>query len=228
MSIARKKVSAVGSSGKWRFANRRMPSQVPSSEVETSNTRTDSVGRSASARARAMRATTPVPLSLAPGTTDREPMSAMPAANSADRIAPAFASPRLPVAAPRAASAGPATAGHISGGLVLATSKNLGYTRRIASGTPGWNTRPECAASWWATRTTVRRASAGPIAATTLVAVASGSTERSRRRRGGVSSAAAQAADAPSAAAARLRPRMPRRPARTPAAEVSPSGHQNV
>ena len=65
-----------GSSAKWRSAKACIPSHSASSEVETSITRTLSVGRSASARAIASSAATPVALSLAPGTVSRKPMSA--------------------------------------------------------------------------------------------------------------------------------------------------------
>ena len=88
MSRFKKKVLSRGSSPKWRFEKACIPSQSASSEVETSITRTLSVGRSASERAIASSAATPVALSFAPGTASRRAMSASAAAESAARRRP--------------------------------------------------------------------------------------------------------------------------------------------
>ena len=107
--------------------NPRMPSMNDSSEpVETSITRTLCTGSSASARATASSATTPVALSFAPGTTSRLAISANVAAAPAETIPPARRSSALPVSAPIAANAGPPNTGAISAGLVSFASISRG------------------------------------------------------------------------------------------------------
>ena len=74
-------VRSTGSDGKCRAANACMPSMNDSSEpVETSSTRTPATGSAASVRARPSTVATPVRLSLAPGTVEREPISTIVAA----------------------------------------------------------------------------------------------------------------------------------------------------
>ena len=75
---------------------------------------------------------------------------------------------RLPVSPAATASAGEASSGHISAGEVSKSSIGTPSRRKIVSGIAGWKIRPEWAASWWATRTIVRSASAGPSSQTTL------------------------------------------------------------
>ena len=106
--------------------NRPIPSQRASSEVERKRIRVFSGGCSAKARANASWAMQPVPLSLAPGTTSPAPMWAMNAALPAETAVPRPVSFLLPSAAPAATIAGPATVGHISGGLVSLFSKTQG------------------------------------------------------------------------------------------------------
>ena len=101
-----RRCESSGSSWPWRSMNIPIPSHSASSEVERNSTRTDSVGSATRARARAISATQPVPLSLAPGTTSREPMSAMKPTVPAEIAVPAAVSARLPSAAPAATSAG--------------------------------------------------------------------------------------------------------------------------
>ncbi len=123
---------------KWRAANARMPSMKPSSApVDTSSTRRPSIGSRASWSATPTSAATPVALSLAPGTTSREPMSAKAAAEPSDTHVPARSSRRRPVSAPRATSAGPPNTVHISGGLVLLRSSSPGNHLAARSGMPG-------------------------------------------------------------------------------------------
>ncbi len=63
-----------------------------------------------------------------------------------------------PSAPPSATSAGPATSSRPVCVEVVCLAYQPG-ARRLTSGTrPGWNSRPVCAASWWATSTTVSRA----------------------------------------------------------------------
>ena len=67
---------AVGSSAKWRSPNPLIPSLKDSSApIESSSTRTPAGGSVVKRRASSSRATTAVPLSLAPGTTPRMPIS---------------------------------------------------------------------------------------------------------------------------------------------------------
>jgi hypothetical protein len=132
----------------------------------------------------------------------------------------------LPVSAPKAARIGPPTTGAISGGLVSSRSKTCGKRSPIVSGIAGWKTSPEWAASWWATKTTVRWASAGPISAITLKVCRRGSNLRSRRLPGGKSSAIAAAPAAPSASPRARLPRSAAIPPSAPAAAPIPSGHQ--
>ena len=127
-----------GSSPKWRFEKACIPSHSASSEVETSITRTLSVGRSASERAIASSAATPVALSFAPGTVSRNAMSASAAAESAESAVPALTSARLPVSAPAPTSRGTATTGAIRGGLVSTRSISHGKRPKTASGIAGW------------------------------------------------------------------------------------------
>ena len=115
-----------------------MPSQVASSDVETSITRVFSVGRCESDAAIASSAATPVALSLAPGTASRRPMSAIVSAVPAANTVPSFISVRLPTAAPAATAAGPKITGHISPGLVSVRSSTCGNLRKIISGIAGW------------------------------------------------------------------------------------------
>ena len=103
---------------KWRRAKASIPSQVASSDVETSITRTLSVGRATSASASAIRVSTPVPLWFAPGTTWLMPMFAIAAPKPALTKAPAPAKARDPISAPIPASRGAPTLIAISGGLV--------------------------------------------------------------------------------------------------------------
>ena len=125
-----------------------MPSMNDSSDpVDTSSTRTEEVGCAASRRASSINATTPVPLSFAPGTVRVEPICANTAAEPADTTAPARRSARLPASAPAAARAGPANTGHISGGLVSLSSISDGKWRQAKAGMPGWKIRPDFAAS---------------------------------------------------------------------------------
>ena len=127
-----------GSSAKCRRAKACIPSHSASSEVETSITRTFSVGRSASARAIATSSATPVALSLAPVTVSREPMSASRAADTAPTAIPVLTSARFPLSAPAPISAGIATAGAISGGLVSLRSSSQGARPKTSSGIAGW------------------------------------------------------------------------------------------
>jgi hypothetical protein len=180
-----------------------MPSQVASSEVETSRMRVRSGGFSARARASASSAITPVPLSLAPGTASREPISAIEAAVPAQRIAPSRSSKRLRSAAPTPTTAGPPTTGSISGGLVLAFSNAHGANRSMVSGIAGLKIQPEWAVSWCASRTIVCSPAAGPSSATTFQAERFGSRRRRRWPRGGRSSTAAADAATPSSVASR-------------------------
>jgi hypothetical protein len=138
VSTERKKVRSRGSRGKWRCANPCIPSQSASSDVETSITLTLSVGCSARARAIATRTATPVALSLAPGTVSRRPMSASSAADSAARAVPALTSPGLSASAPPATSAGIATTGANSGGLVSTRWISHGARPKTIFGIAGW------------------------------------------------------------------------------------------
>ena len=157
-----------------------MPSMNDSSDpVETSSTRTLAVGRSASRRASSSSDTTPVALSFAPGTTCVEPICADHGRGAGgDDAAGDPARPGCPASEPSAASAGPPKTGNISGGLVSLRSISAGNRRHTKAGIAGWKIRPDFAASWWATSTTVRRASAGPISATTLKVSRLGSSRR--------------------------------------------------
>ena len=82
MSTQRKKVLSRGSSPKWRSPNAFIPSLNDSSEpVESRITRVEAVGSASSAAGeREQQRRRAVPLSLAPGTTPREPISAIEAA----------------------------------------------------------------------------------------------------------------------------------------------------
>ena len=92
----------------------------------------------------------------------------------------AWQSARRPVRAPSAARIGPPTTGAISGGLVSCPSIR---PRRSASlGISGWKIRPEWAASWWATITIVRSASAGPSSQSDVVGGALAPAALRRRR----------------------------------------------
>ena len=70
-------------------------------------------------------------------------------------------------AAPSAARTGPPTTGAISGGLVSIDS--IRPSRSASCGRAGWKTMPGWAASWWATITIVRSASARPELADDVV-----------------------------------------------------------
>ena len=91
---------------------------------------------------------------------------------------PAIRAARLPASDPSAASAGPPKTGNITGGLVSLRSISAGNRRHTKAGIAGWKISPDLAASWWATSTTVRRASWGPISATTLNVSRLGSSRR--------------------------------------------------
>ncbi len=131
---------------------------------------------------------------------------------------------RMPSRAPTATSAGPATAPHMVGGVVLAFSASAGKRFSSARGGPPSNTRPVWAASWWAWTTTVCSASGSPICATTLVVMPRGRKWRRNHWRPPVmSSVTAAVANAP-ASTAFQRPRID--PARAALAVSSPTGHQ--
>ena len=116
--------------------------------METSITRTFSVGRSASERAKASSAATPVALSLAPGTVPRSAMSASAAADSAASAVPALIRVRLSGQRPGSdQQRGSATTGAIRGGLVSTRSISHGKRPNTRSGIAGWYSRPACAAS---------------------------------------------------------------------------------
>ena len=89
----------------------------------------------------------PVPLSFAPGTTSPTPICAMNAALAAERNVPSPVSFRLPSAAPAATTAGPATVGHIRGGLVSLSSKTQGAFSPTASVIAGLKKKAVWAAS---------------------------------------------------------------------------------
>jgi hypothetical protein len=101
-------VLSRSSSCSWRATNALMPSSKDSSEpVETSRTRMPETGSSASRRATASIAATALRLSLAPGTTDRAPMSANDAAERNDIVVPALRSRPSPRSEPSVTSTGP-------------------------------------------------------------------------------------------------------------------------
>ncbi len=127
--------------------NRPIPSQSASSEVERKRTRVCSSGRSASTRTSAIWATFDVPLSLAAGTTSPAPMWAMKAAAPAETAVPRPVSLRLPSVAPAATIAGPATTGHINGGLVSVFSKTHGAFSPTVSVMAGLKKNAVCGAS---------------------------------------------------------------------------------
>lgn len=223
-------VESRGMASRWRRAKASIPSMNDSSEpVETSRTRRPLTGSSRSASARPTRTATPVRLSLAPGTTPRAPTSANTAMLPSPSSAPARSRPARPRTAPAATRAGPASTGAIRGGDVSERSSRPGATRAIIGSTPGWKSRPEWAASWWATITRVRSASRSPASATTFQVVREGSRRRQRKAPEPMSSQTAHAPAAPSAAP-RARPARPPLSAASPpasaAAAGSPSGHQ--
>ena len=155
-----------GRSGKWRRPKACMPSMNDSSDpVDSRITRSPSGGRLVAQRARASDSSTatPVRLSLAPGTTaaradvrhrrrvarrrGRSRRGAARAAQAASRRPPPAARRPRPTWSP--AWCRPRRGPSGSGAAAPAASS-------------GWNTRPEWAASWWDTTTTVRSASSGP------------------------------------------------------------------
>ena len=157
----------MGSSAKWRSPKAFIPSLKDSSApAERRMTRTPGTGGSARRFASASRETTAVPLSLAPGTTLREPISAIAAVEAAASPVPNFVSALIRVSAPSATSSGPPTTGAISAGLV--SIRSIRPRRSAICGSAGWKTRPEWAESWWAETTIVRAASGSPISQTTL------------------------------------------------------------
>lgn len=162
-----KAVLSRGSCGKWRSPNAFIPSLKDSSApAESKITRTPAGGSSRKRWARASSETTAVPLSLAPGTTSRTPMSVIAATEPIPRNRPSLVSSRLPLRAPSAARSGPPSTGAIIIGLVSVFS--IRPRRSAISGSLGWKTRPEWAESWWAMTTTVRSASRSPSSQTTL------------------------------------------------------------
>ena len=110
------------------------------------------------------------------------------------------------------------------GGVVSAFSRSLGKRVATKCGTPGWKTRPECAASWCATRRTVWEASSGPSVATTFVVVRCGRKRRRNQSEPPVTSSATTAAPKMPAAAAASRER--EKPARAASPVAMPTGHQ--
>ncbi len=118
-----------------------------SEPVETSSTRTPSTGRSRSARASSSTTATPERLSLAPGTTVRDAMSANAAAEPSERNVPSRRTAPRPVSAPSATRAGPAATSAITRGEVSRRSYQAGKASAGTVVSCGANTRPPWAAS---------------------------------------------------------------------------------
>ena len=111
------------SSSPWRARNPDIPSLNDSSEpVETSSTRAPVSGSSRSRCASAITAPTAVRLSLAPGTTAREAMSAITAIEPSDSASPARTSRATPAAAPAAIITGPSQTANMIGAVCVARS----------------------------------------------------------------------------------------------------------
>ena len=161
-----------------------MPSMNDSSEpVESKITRTPGGGSSRKARTSATLTATALRLSLAPGTTARAPMSIIEAPASAEKNAPMRRKERRPVSPQRATNTGPRNTPKMIGTLCSAFSWSLGMSFIARRGSPGWNTSPECAASWWEMKTTVRSASGSPASAITLYVERFGSRWRRNHSR---------------------------------------------
>ena len=105
---------------------------------------------------------------MAPGTDARAPMSAIAAVAAAASAVPAASTRRLARIEPAHTSTGPSQTVYMSGKLRPARACSRGASFSGIRGRTGWNTSPECAASWWAMNTTVRSASGSPISATTF------------------------------------------------------------
>ena len=209
-----------------------MPSMNDSSEpVDTSSTRTPGCGRSPSERASASSTATALRLSLAPGTTSLRAMSAIVTVVAPASSDPQRRRPLRPRIEPSATNTGPSHVANMIGSVCVERSSSSGKRSANSFGSPGWKISPLCAASWWATTTTVSSAFASPISATTLNVSRWGSVARRNHRLPPPSSSQiAAAAPAPIEPASRRARREPERSAASPAtvtpAFASPNGHQ--
>ena len=141
-----------------------MPSMNDSSEpVDTSSTRTLAVGCSASRRASSSSATTPVDVVV--GARHHLRRADLPDHGRGARRDDAAGDPGR-AGCRRASRARPAPGrrrrGTSAAGWCRCARSAPGTAATRRPGSPGWKIRPDLAASWWATSTTVRRASCGP------------------------------------------------------------------
>ena len=142
-----------------------MPSMNDSSlPVETSRTRTPATGSLRQAPRQPARVATPVRLSLAPGhDAARADLGEGGRRGERQRACRRCARARAPGSAPAATSSGPPMTGHMSGGRRVACARaGPGSARRRSALGAGEKSTDVCAASWWATTTTVRSASRSP------------------------------------------------------------------
>src|SRR6266516_2042044 len=133
-------------------------------------------------------------LSFAPGTTPRRPIAADYAYAPSASMAPVVRTLRALSSAPAAASSGPPMTGHISGGVVSVRSSRAGKRSPTKALGAGLKSSEVWAASWWATTTAVRCASASPATATTFHVGRDGSIKRRNHWRPPVMSSAIAAA----------------------------------
>ena len=139
-----------------------------SEPVESRITRTPSGGRSASSLASATITADGAEVVVRSRHDLARPMSAITPMAPSDRNIPARFGRRAPASPHSASRSGPRKTPNMIGTLWLARACCFGISSMPFRGSAGWNTRPECAASWCATNTTVRSPSGSPASATTF------------------------------------------------------------